>query len=588
MANTTDQNIEQEVIAKAARALSEQTDLEVTFAPAPAKLTDGHLQLPLPSQEPAIRGIADRMALLASQHDANLHAETSPASGGEVKNLFDTFEYVRTEALGAKTLGGVKRNLADAAAREWQRHPTPDAPEAIMPLLLRSEIAGLPVPSGAKAAVKALKDSLPDAVFTDFKILKTKLNNQSAYAQQVKELMVHFGLDDTIEPSTSNEDDDDQDETPDQQDEQEDQETQDETPDDTSQPDTAMDENSQSDVTDMRESDAPPPDNAEQSDVPMQPDWLDVAMPDSTYRVFTNAYDEVIRAEDLSDPDELDRLRHYLDQQSRKLDPLVSKLANRLSRRLIAQQRQSWMFDLEEGMLDTARLTRVITDPTAPLSFKQETDMNIRNTVVTLLLDNSGSMRGRPIMMAALCADMVAQTLERCGVKCEILGYTTRTWKGGLSREAWMKAGKPAEPGRLNDLRHIIYKNADTPLRRARKHLGLMMREGLLKENIDGEALAWAASRLFRRPEDRRILMVVSDGAPVDDSTLSTNPANILESHLRSVIQFLQDKSDLELTAIGIGHDVGRYYKNAVTIADVETLGETLIKRLEHVFLPAN
>jgi cobaltochelatase CobT len=302
------------------------------------------------------------------------------------------------------------------------------------------------------------------------------------------------------------------------------------------------------------------------------------------YRAFTQKFDEVVQAEDLCDADELSRLRAYLDKQLSHLQGVVGRLANRLQRRLLAQQNRAWEFDLEEGMLDPARLPRIIIDPFQPLSFKQEKDTNFRDTVVTLLLDNSGSMRGRPITVAATCADILARTLERCGVKVEILGFTTRAWKGGQSRETWLQSGKPANPGRLNDLRHIVYKAADAPWRRARKNLGLMMREGLLKENIDGEALDWAHKRLLGRPEQRRILMVISDGAPVDDSTLSVNPGNYLERHLRFVIEDIESRSPVELIAIGIGHDVTRYYRRAVTIVDAEELGGAMTDKLAELF----
>ncbi|MEL6323449.1 MAG: cobaltochelatase subunit CobT, partial [Pseudomonadota bacterium] len=324
---------------------------------------------------------------------------------------------------------------------------------------------------------------------------------------------------------------------------------------------------------------------ADEGSKPLRPNYADGAdRTEYSYAVFTTAHDEIALAPDLCDPEELARLRAYLDHQLQGLQGAVSKLANRLQRRLMAQQNRSWSFDLEEGVLDTARLTRVITDPTVPLSFKQEDDSEFRDTVVTLLLDNSGSMRGRPIMVAALCADILARTLERCGVKVEILGFTTKAWKGGLSREDWVKAGKPAKPGRLNDLRHIVYKPADAPWRRARRNLGLMMREGLLKENIDGEALLWAHERLIGRPEQRRILMVISDGAPVDDSTLSVNVGNYLERHLRDVISYIEEKSPVELIAIGIGHDVTRYYRRAVTIVDAEQLGGAMTEQLASLF----
>jgi cobaltochelatase CobT len=302
------------------------------------------------------------------------------------------------------------------------------------------------------------------------------------------------------------------------------------------------------------------------------------------YRPFTMRFDETIPAEELCEPEELDRLRGYLDKQLSNLQGVVARLANRLQRRLMAQQNRAWDFDLEEGLLDPSRLPRIIIDPLHALSFKQEKETNFRDTVVTLLLDNSGSMRGRPITVAATCADILARTLERCGVKVEILGFTTKAWKGGQSRESWLAAGKTANPGRLNDLRHIIYKSADAPWRRARKNLGLMMREGLLKENIDGEALDWAHKRLLARPEQRKILMMISDGAPVDDSTLSVNPGNYLERHLRWIIEEIENRSPVELIAIGIGHDVTRYYRRAVTIVDAEELGGAMTEKLAELF----
>ncbi len=305
---------------------------------------------------------------------------------------------------------------------------------------------------------------------------------------------------------------------------------------------------------------------------------------EAIYRAYTRLHDEEIAAEDLCDPDELTRLRQQLDQQLQHLQGVISKLANRLQRRLMAQQQRSWEFDLEEGLLDAGRLSRVVVNPLHALSYKRERETEFRDTVVTLLIDNSGSMRGRPITVAAMCGDILARTLERCAVKVEVLGFTTRAWKGGQSREKWVQDGKPRNPGRLNDLRHIIYKAADSPWRRARKNLGLMLREGLLKENIDGEALLWAYRRLVVRPEHRRILMVISDGAPVDDSTLSVNPGNYLEKHLREVIREIETRDQVELIAIGIGHDVTRYYRRAVTIVDAEELGGTMMKKLTELF----
>jgi len=333
------------------------------------------------------------------------------------------------------------------------------------------------------------------------------------------------------------------------------------------------------DISDEEDADAETPGEAKRNDNP----FANLAR-EVDYKVYTTAFDETVGAEDLCDEEELDRLRAFLDKQLANLQGVVGRLANRLQRRLMAQQNRSWDFDLEEGYLDPARLVRVVIDPMQPLSFKQERDTKFRDTVVTLLLDNSGSMRGRPITVAATCADILARTLERCGVSVEILGFTTRAWKGGQAREKWLKDGKPPNPGRLNDLRHIIYKSADAPWRRARRNLGLMMREGLLKENIDGEALLWAHQRLIGRPEQRKILMMISDGAPVDDSTLSVNPGNYLERHLRAVIELIETRSPVELLAIGIGHDVTRYYRRAVTIVDAEELAGAMTEQLASLF----
>jgi cobaltochelatase CobT len=353
---------------------------------------------------------------------------------------------------------------------------------------------------------------------------------------------------------------------------------------DTTEGDEQGEEQEQSETSEDT-ADADMADEGDEGMLPTRPNrpWTD--LPESwEYKAYTTQFDEVVSATELCDEEELTRLRAYLDAQLKGLQGIVTRLANRLQRRLMAQQNRSWDFDQEEGLLDAARLARVVISPGHSLSYKIERDVEFKDTVVTLLIDNSGSMRGRPISIAAISADIMARTLERCGVKTEVLGFTTRAWKGGQSREAWLSGGKPAHPGRLNDLRHIVYKKADEPWRRARKNLGLMMREGLLKENIDGEALLWAHTRLLARQEDRRILMVISDGAPVDDSTLSVNSAGYLEQHLRRVIDWIEKQSPVQLVAIGIGHDVTRYYRRAVTIMDVEQLGGTMVEQLAGLF----
>ncbi|HWU12941.1 MAG TPA: cobaltochelatase subunit CobT, partial [Caulobacter sp.] len=446
---------------------------------------------------------------------------------------------------------------------------------------------------GAKALVDILRADIEARAGKDLDRLAAAIDDQAAFAKVTREILRDLDLGEDMSDATEQSDEDEGDEDQNTEASEDDSGEGEGEQSDGAQPEQAETSDRESEAGDeemvQSEQDGDPEDTDEAPEMgdgakPARPDQGQGGSNEPAYKVFTTAYDEVVPAEDLCDADELTRLRAYLDQQLNAFSSVVSRLANKLQRRLLAQQNRAWTFDLEEGMLDVARLTRVIIDPTAPLSFKQEEDQEFRDTVVTLLIDNSGSMRGRPIMVAAICADILARTLERCGVKTEVLGFTTRAWKGGTSRDEWIKAGKPGAPGRLNDLRHIIYKAADSPWRRARKNLGLMMREGLLKENIDGEGLMWAHQRLIGRPEARRILMVISDGAPVDDSTLSVNSGHYLERHLRQVIAEIEGRSPVELIAIGIGHDVTRYYRRAVTIVDVEQLGGVLVEQLAALF----
>jgi cobaltochelatase CobT len=460
-------------------------------------------------------------------------------------------------------------------------------------LLLREKLTGLAVPDVGKGIVDLWRDEVEAKASTSIERLIASLQDQSAFAQITRDLIRDLDLGDELgnEPDPSDEEGEEPEGAdqpppqPEDGDEQEDQEGSQQ--DDSQQGDS---DGSEQDDTQVRveadDGDNPEDDESDvdEGTTPVRPNFRPTDGDGFQYKVYTKAFDETIGAEELCDGEELSRLRAYLDAQLTQLQGVVGRLANRLQRRLMAQQNRSWQFDLEEGVLDVARLSRVVTEPLAPLTFKMEDDTDFRDTVVTLLLDNSGSMRGRPIMIAAICADILARTLERCGVKTEILGFTTKAWKGGQSRDQWMKTGKGPNPGRLNDLRHIIYKAADAPWRRARRNLGLMMREGLLKENIDGEALEWAHDRLLGRPEQRRILMVISDGAPVDDSTLSVNSGGYLERHLRDTIARIQDYSPVELIAIGIGHDVTRYYNRAVTIVDAEQLGGAIVDKLAELF----
>ena len=588
-------------LAHAARSLAEQPDLEVVFSADGPSLQGNKAVLPHPPRDLSakdaarIRGLADQMALRLSHHDEGAHSRLRPNSP-ESSAVFEALEQARTDAIGANALGGVRNNLTAALESEIERkglnrvQDRARVPMAdILGLLARERLTGDAPPDGAKALVDLFRADIESRAGKELDQLLTAIDDQAAFGRLARAILRDLDMADASEADESEAEDGDEEpeggEGEGQQGEQGEGES--------APPERVQLSDQQTDsadaemvqVDDMEMSE----DTDEASDLgdsakTSRPDVKDPGHPEPPYKVFTPSHDEVVSAADLCEPEELERLRAYLDQQLASLSSVVSRLANRLQRRLLAKQNRAWTFDLEEGILDTSRLTRVVVDPTAPLSFKEEKDMDFRDTVVTLLLDNSGSMRGRPIMVAAVCADILARTLERCAVKVEVLGFTTRAWKGGMSRDDWIKEGKPPQPGRLNDLRHIVYKSADEPWRRARKNLGLMMREGLLKENIDGEALVWAHQRLMARPEQRHILMVISDGAPVDDSTLSVNSGHYLERHLRTVITEIEQHSPVELLAIGIGHDVTRYYRRAVTIVDVEQLGGVMTENLASLF----
>ena len=542
------------------------------------------------------RGMSDALALRLRHHDADTHRANMPV-GGDARRIYDAVEQVRCEVLGARRLSGASQNLnalLEERCRAKGLNAVKEAEDGMLPealgLLVREHMTGEPVPSSARAFVDLYRKDVEAKIGTELDSLMDSAPDQQAFCQAINEMLRTLDLlqDD---PADETNEDDDESESEDGEDGSQDADSSES---ELEQDGSMAGESEDADSTEgmdfdqeFSDEDMNPGEGEEDPAGPSDydPDWRrNDSGENRPYRAYTTEFDEVINANDLCDAEELNRLRHQLDQQLSHLQGVVAKLANRLQRRLMAQQTRSWEFDLEEGMLDAGRLSRVVIDPVAPLSFKYETDTDFRDTVVSLLIDNSGSMRGRPITVAAMSADILARTLERCGVKVEILGFTTRSWKGGSAREQWVGAGKPKSPGRLNDLRHIVYKDADMPWRRARKNLGLMLREGLLKENIDGEALMWAHNRLLGRPEQRRIMMVISDGAPVDDATLSANPGNYLERHLRDVIHFIENKSSVELTAIGIGHDVTRYYRKAVTIVDAEELGGTMMTRLAELF----
>lgn len=608
MAHTKDPPAEtlKDAVKSTMRAIAGEPELEVTYSADKPGLTGKQARLPAPTkvlrpeQVRQIRGLSDSMALRLRHHDARLHIRQQP-SAGLAREIYDALEQARVEAIGANQMAGVANNLDQVVANRCKGDGL-DAAEAqsdvplasALALLARERMTGRPVPDIAQRSVDMVREWIDDKTGTELEALLGSVEDQSAFGKITRQIIRGLEVEDDDGDDLEKDDGADDNANDDGQEEPEDDSGDEESAAGDGEPEPSgdtSDAEGESDETETRDMEMDPSDDEmtgedqQEGMTPYRPNTpLSNLPPDFAYKPFTTDHDEIITAEDLCDSDELVRLRAYLDQQLVPLQSAVTKLANRLQRRLQAQQSRAWEFDLEEGLLDTARLTRVVTDPRHALTYKMERETDFRDTVVTLLIDNSGSMRGRPISIAAICADILARTLERCAVKVEILGFTTRAWKGGDSRDAWIEAGKPAHPGRLNDLRHIIYKTADAPWRRTRKNLGLMMREGLLKENIDGEALLWAHNRLIGRPEERRIMMVISDGAPVDDSTLSVNSGSYLERHLRQVIEWIETRSPVELVAIGIGHDVTRYYQRAVTILDAEQLGGAMTEQLAGLF----
>ena len=585
------------------KAISARDDVEVTFAPGAHGISntpDGiQAMLPTPARQVEkqdlhiLRGEADTAALRLRYHNPDVYRRQRPQDHGS-SQLFDAAEQARVEAIGCRLLAGVASNLQEfqeATCRERGHHLVNERNDTQIPdavgLILRERLTGQKAPASSQPLVRLWRPWVEERIGSRLTTLKNSIHDQVKFGENLRQILEDLDLPASLN-GDPNEDDNAQG-----QDDTEGQENQEDADlDPNSEPNESddqemdmdfMDPDALDDVEDMVETeDAEEDPDATMRGQPQNPDFPDKNI--QAYRAFTQEHDEIVEAEMLCEPEELGRLRAQLDQQLSNMQGIVSRLANRLQRRLMAQQQRWWEFDLDEGFLDAGRLARVVVNPLHPLSYKIEKEHNFRDTIVTLLIDNSGSMRGRPISVAAMSGDIIARTLERCAVKVEVLGFTTRAWKGGHARDEWVAKGKTANPGRLNDLRHIIYKSADAPWRRARRNLGLMLREGLLKENIDGEALMWAYNRLIARPEQRRILMVISDGAPVDDATLSVNPGNYLERHLRDVIQFIENRTPIEVTAIGIGHDVTRYYQRAVTINDAEELGGTMMQNLSELF----
>ena len=604
-ADQDSQDLVKRVTEATIKAVAAREDLTVSFAPGAHGITQtengSQARLPTPSRTfgqsdlHILRGEADAVALRLRYNNATTYNRQRPI-GGNSAELFDIAEQARVEALGSQVLAGVAKNLEDyheACCKDKGYHLVTEREESqiadAVGMLLRERLSGKPSPDSAQPLMATWRSWLEDKAGKRINGLKDCLHDQEKFGESIRNILEDLDLpaefegdgdgEQGEEKNQENSDDQDQQDGDDSEQDSEQYDGDSEDMDfDGLDPDALDDMEDIGDESEDTEEDP----SSSMHGQPQRPEFGDGKV--DSYRAFTLAHDETILAEELCEPDELTRLRAQLDQQLSHMQGVVSRLANRLQRKLMAQQQRWWEFDLEEGILDAGRLSRVVTDPHYPLSYKVENESNFRDTVVTLLIDNSGSMRGRPISVAAMSADIISRTLERCAVKVEVLGFTTRAWKGGQAREEWVAAGKPSKPGRLNDLRHIIYKGADAPWRRSRKNLGLMLREGLLKENIDGEALLWAYNRLIARPEQRRILMVISDGAPVDDATLSVNPGNYLERHLRDVIDYIEKFTPIELTAIGIGHDVTRYYRRAVTINDAEELGGTMMQNLTELF----
>ena len=585
----------QEAVASTLRAMAGGTEHDVVFVGDNTFLHQDKVRLPklndITNDSPRLRGEADKIALWIKYHNPNLDKEFAP-KGSLQKEIYDSAEYARVEALGSIYMPGVSSNIDAKINHEYKKNKLPlpgdnndSALAQVMHLLIREKLTGRKSPPDINEILNIWRPWITSRIGNSLNELSSIIDDQKAFAQEIQKVINN--LEDTLSDSNSSEDEDNDNNDDNNENEEENENQQSALGEESSERSGEEEEDSeQGDSEGVDESDDGEFGETD-SEMPGNPSTFKPTNEQEnqiSYKIFTTQFDEVVSAQELCDFEELKRLRTQLDRQLESLQGVVSKLANRLQRKLLAKQNRSWEFDLEEGILDAGRLSRVVTQPLYPLSYKVETDVNFRDTVVTLLIDNSGSMRGRPITIAALSADILSRTLERCAVKVEVLGFTTKAWKGGQTREKWQQEGRANNPGRLNDLRHIIYKAAEEPWRRARNNLGLMLREGILKENIDGEALDWAHKRLLSRYEERRILMVISDGAPVDDSTLSANSGNYLESHLRNVINYIENKSPVELLAIGIGHDVTRYYSKAVTLTDAEQLGGAVTEQLANLF----
>jgi cobaltochelatase CobT len=611
----TDPEEFKQVTASVMRTIAADGEMDITFSAAEAPVgrlsPTGRARVPSPAPKMnaqdlrLLRGCADAQALHQAHHDKALHGRMAPGDFN-AREVFSALEQARCEAIGARSMAGVAGNLNAVLAEKCARAGFDQANESgdiemkeALHVMARLALTGEEIPDSAQRMLELWQPVLEEQLKgVDFAGLKGAIHDQEAYAHESRRLLQALEM----MPATEDEDGDYESEDAPNTEEAQDtpgddeQGRGDEEEDNQDLSDPDMDEEMHGADDDYEDYDTSFDEIEDEGERTQQEGGEEPAGPSPNplrdgprgagglYHVYTTEFDEEIGAEELAEAHELSRLRDMLDQQLSAHLAVITKLANRLQRKLMAQQQRSWQFDLEEGIIDAPRLARMIANPTVPLTFKQEKQTEFRDTVVTLLIDNSGSMRGRPIALAAMSADIIARTLERCGVKVEILGFTTRAWKGGKSRELWIENGKPPTPGRLNDIRHIIYKGADAPMRRTKKNIGLMLKEGILKENIDGEALVWAHNRLARRQEARKIMMVISDGAPVDDSTLSVNSSSFLEADLREVIGWIENTSRVELAAIGIGHDVTRYYQKAMTISDADALAGALVSQLADLF----
>ena len=585
-------------LSETTRAISKKSDLNVNFESETNKHDQTNVQLSRISNKKTkneilnARGESDAQALFIRYHDKKIDQKYAP-QGDIALNLFNEMEQARCEAIGGIIYPGAAKNIENNIEKKSKKFFENSEPNKKFPLqdsltlLIKKKASNLKLSENSEKGLKMWEDFILNESKSNFIKIIESISNQEEFAKLSRNIIKDLGYGDQLGDDPNKEDNAENDN---QKDESNSTENSDENDNAEQQlPDEVEELVSESTTSDdlsveeeVNEVESQEESNEDENNRKITNTFFSEA--DPNYKVFTNIYDEEILAENLADEEELTKLRVYLEQQLDQVKGAVSRLANKLQRRLQAQQNRSWKFDLEEGFLDASRLARIITNPTTPLTYKQESEIDFKDTVVTLLIDNSGSMRGRPISIAAICAEIIASTLERCQVKCEILGFTTRAWKGGKSREDWLSKDRPNNPGRLNDLRHVIYKQADVPLRRAKLNLGLMMKEGLLKENIDGEALEWANKRLSKRSESRKILMVISDGAPVDDSTLSVNSSNYLENHLKNVITMIEKRGLIEVIAIGIGHDVTRYYQNAITITDIEQLAGAMTEQLARLF----